>query len=286
MSQPKSEPSPPADVSFLAGILAREMHYYQFNIGDYQSHTGHLDPLEDIAYRRMLDWSYLHETPLPDDATEISRKIRMRGHEDVIKAVLKEFFTLADAGWYQNRIAQEIKTFHSKIEQASRAGKASAERRSNARSTDVQPTNNHKPETKNQEPVLPSTNVLGCPADAEPAPEKPTKYPGCDHKAVVSLYHGCLPNLPACEVWNESRAGLLRQRWREVAVELDKEGKVVTKTELLDWWERFFDHVGRSKFLTGKAPGGKDRRPFMADLEWLIRPTNFAKIIENRYHGD
>jgi uncharacterized protein YdaU (DUF1376 family) len=56
------------------------MHYYQFNIGDYQSHTNHLDPLEDLAYRRMLDWCYLHEKPLPLDANEIARIIRLRDH--------------------------------------------------------------------------------------------------------------------------------------------------------------------------------------------------------------
>ncbi|MCP4984979.1 MAG: YdaU family protein, partial [Colwellia sp.] len=47
------------------------MHYYQFNIGDYTSHTSHLDPLEDIAYRRMLDWVYLHESPLPLSVKQI-----------------------------------------------------------------------------------------------------------------------------------------------------------------------------------------------------------------------
>lgn len=60
----------------------------------------------------------------------------------------------------------------------------------------------------------------------------------------------------------------------------------ITKEALLDFWKRYFTHVGKSKFLTGRAPAGKDRKPFLADLEWIIRPTNFAKIIENRYHGD
>jgi len=35
------------------------MHYYQFNIGDYASHTRHLSDLEDLAYRRLLDAYYL-----------------------------------------------------------------------------------------------------------------------------------------------------------------------------------------------------------------------------------
>ena len=39
------------------------MHFYSFNIGDYASHTRHLTPMEDLAYRRLLDIYYLHEQP-------------------------------------------------------------------------------------------------------------------------------------------------------------------------------------------------------------------------------
>ena len=129
------------------------MHYYQFNIGDYQSHTNHLDPLEDLAYRRMLDWCYLHEKPLPLDANEIARIIRLRDHAVIIRNVLTEFFSRYGDGWVCDRVLEEIQHYKAKIEQASRAGKASAERRLNVSSTDVQPTNNHKPITNNQEPI-------------------------------------------------------------------------------------------------------------------------------------
>jgi uncharacterized protein YdaU (DUF1376 family) len=49
-----------------------KMHYYQFNIGDYQSHTAHLTDMEDLAYRRLLDWYYLHELSIPLDLTEVA----------------------------------------------------------------------------------------------------------------------------------------------------------------------------------------------------------------------
>ena len=35
------------------------MNYYPFHVGDYIAHTAHLHPLEDIAYRRMLDLYYM-----------------------------------------------------------------------------------------------------------------------------------------------------------------------------------------------------------------------------------
>jgi hypothetical protein len=64
------------------------MHYYQFNIKDYKSHTDHLDLYEDLAYRRMLDWCYLHERPLPADETEVARLICQRMHCNRIERVL------------------------------------------------------------------------------------------------------------------------------------------------------------------------------------------------------
>jgi hypothetical protein len=129
------------------------MHYYQFNIGDYVSHTRHLSPIEDIAYRRLLDAYYLSERPLNSGLASVARQIGMREHEEEVGLVLQEFFVLGEDGWTSNRADKEIAHYKSKIEQASKAGKASAERRSNARSTDVQPTNNQEPITNNHKPI-------------------------------------------------------------------------------------------------------------------------------------
>ena len=127
------------------------MHYYSFNIGDYASHTRHLDPIEDLIYRRLLDLYYLHERPLNDDASVVAKQIGLRDEAAGVRDVLNEFFERTEEGYRSARADKEIAHYHSKIEQASRAGKASAERRSNARSTDVQPNNKQEPITNKQE---------------------------------------------------------------------------------------------------------------------------------------
>jgi len=129
------------------------MYYYQFNIGDYASHTQRLSLLEDLAYRRLLDEYYLHERPLNSGLTSVARQIGMRDHEAEVKFVLESFFSLTEDGWVNARADKEIAHFKGKIEQASKAGKASAERRFNGRSTDVQPTNNQEPITNNHKPI-------------------------------------------------------------------------------------------------------------------------------------
>ena len=125
------------------------MHFYSFNIGDYMSHTLHLSPMEDLAYRRCLDIYYLHEKPLPEDATEVARLIRMPEHKPEVVQVLKEFFTHdVGTGYVHKRTDEEITKYQAKIHAESRAGKASALARSNVSSTKVQL--NKKQETLNK----------------------------------------------------------------------------------------------------------------------------------------
>ena len=144
------------------------MHYYQFNIGDYASHTRGLSLFEDLAYRRLLDIYYLQERPLNSGVASVARQIGMADHVDAVKFVLECHFSLTPDGWINTRADKEIGTYHSKIEQASRAGKASAERRSNARSTDVQLNINQEPITNNQEPKKRQRAVVECPSDVDP----------------------------------------------------------------------------------------------------------------------
>ena len=100
------------------------MHYYQFNIGDYQSHTSHLSEIEDLVYRRLLDWYYLHEYPIPLDESEVSRQIRMRSHTESIAIVLREYFVCTENGWIHHRANKEIAKADEKSEKASASAKA------------------------------------------------------------------------------------------------------------------------------------------------------------------
>ena len=98
------------------------MNYYPFHLGDYSAHTAHLEPLEDLAYRRMLDAYYLREGPLPADVAEVSRIVRMRQNVAEVEAVLREFFSPSDDGWVHERCAAEI----SKMQDKQAKAKASA----------------------------------------------------------------------------------------------------------------------------------------------------------------
>ena len=96
--------------------------------------------------------------------------------------------------------------------------------------------------------------------------------PNCPHGEIVDLYHRYLPANPRMKVWNGDRAKSLMARWREDP-----------KRQSIDYWERFFKHCSSSLFLTGRTEGAQGR-PFLPGLDWMVKASNFAKIIENRYH--
>lgn len=93
------------------------------------------------------------------------------------------------------------------------------------------------------------------------------KIPVCPHQDIVKLYHEMLPSLTAVKEWTAQRQDLLRTRWKEKP-----------ERQSLEYWRNFFGYVAESDFLMGKV------KDFKADLEWLIRPKNFVKVIEGKFH--
>lgn len=143
------------------------MKYYQHHIGDFNNGTRHLTRVERSLYRDMLELYYDTEQPLNSDINKLARRILAHTEEEreAMLIVLEEFFVLQDDGWHNARCDAEIAKYQEQVEQASRAGKASAAKRLNKdateskeratpvqpsfneRSTPVQPTINHKPIT-------------------------------------------------------------------------------------------------------------------------------------------
>lgn len=91
------------------------MNFYDFHIGDYTSRTAHLEPMEDLAYRRLLDLYYVREEPLPHDYERLAKLIRLRGQEEVIESVLEEFFECDEQrGWVHAKCESVIQAAQEK----------------------------------------------------------------------------------------------------------------------------------------------------------------------------
>lgn len=116
------------------------------------------------------------------------------------------------------------------------------------------------------------------PTDAgrRPAP------PPCPHMEILDLWAEVLPELPRHlpSQWRGTRQTHLQARWRETAVRKNW----TTKAEGLSYFRLLFSHVRASRFLMGQVlPTQGGRNPFICELEWLVRPNNWAKVIEGKY---
>lgn len=96
----------------------------------------------------------------------------------------------------------------------------------------------------------------------------------CPHQAIIDLYHQTLPTGRQVRIWSDARKTKLRARWKEDP-----------KRQCVEWWGKFFGYIAESDFLTGKTASA-GRTPFELDLEWIVSPTNFVKIIEGKYHRE
>lgn len=101
-----------------------------------------------------------------------------------------------------------------------------------------------------------------------PVPDGDEKVPNCPISEIVATYHATLPAHPRVRAFPDVAAKMLRSRWRESS-----------DRQTLDWWREFFAYVGKSDFLAGR------RTDFQADLLWLVRPTNFAKVVNGNYEA-
>jgi uncharacterized protein YdaU (DUF1376 family) len=103
-------------------LLEKAMHYYQFNIGDYVSHTAHLTNDEDLTYRRLLDLYYQTEKSFDvADLSKVTRKVK--SNEETVMLILHEFFEFNtnDNSWHNKRADSEIKAYQSKADSARKA---------------------------------------------------------------------------------------------------------------------------------------------------------------------
>ena len=94
------------------------------------------------------------------------------------------------------------------------------------------------------------------------------KTDDCPHDAIISAYHASLPMLPSVRMWTDPRKRLLRARWKEKP-----------ERRSVDWWEKFFTYIAsQCPHLTGN-----NDRNWVANLEWILKPANFVKILEGNY---
>jgi len=99
------------------------MHYYSFNIGDFSLHTNHLSLEEEAVYRKLLDFYYDTELPIPIKTERVIRRLRLGSYQDILDVILHEFFVKEADGWHNYRADIEIADYHAKGKTARENGR-------------------------------------------------------------------------------------------------------------------------------------------------------------------
>lgn len=238
------------------------MHYFKRNIGDYHKKAGRLSMLEHGAYTLLLDACYDRERfPTMDEALEWTWA-RTDDEISAVKFVLSKFFALVDGVYAQQRVQDEIDSFHAKslknqeIALAREAARrALRERNEHETCTDHHLTTNQEPLTTNQEEIKSSSD--------QASPDN-AKAPAIPFAEIMQAYRAALPDLPQPQAMTEKRKTAIRGIWREFK-----------KSHEDDFWPRYFAYVAKSEFLVSMKGIG---------IDWLINKANFFKVIEGNYH--
>ncbi len=102
----------------------------------------------------------------------------------------------------------------------------------------------------------------------------------CPQKEIIALYAEALPELPQPRVWEGAREKNLTARWRWVLSDLKAKGKPYDRDAGLHFFHRMFGYIHASDFLMGRTDNG-----WNADLGWIVKSENFAKIIQGNYEN-
>jgi|GEM_PF-3920697 len=92
------------------------MKSYQFYVHDYLRDTVGLSELEDLIYRRLLDWYHIYECELPESIEACAKIAGMdpsnEGRLNSVKSVLEQFFFLIDGfGWANDTAMNNIDSY-------------------------------------------------------------------------------------------------------------------------------------------------------------------------------
>lgn len=142
--------------------------YMPLYVADYMADTAHLTTLEHGAYLLLIMAYWQSGKPLYCSNERLATVARMSNDRwNEVRPALEEFFEEKDGFWHHKRVDAEIQRINSKLQQASEAGKASAQRRLKIRS-------NENP-TDVERPLPIRSNILGVGLGKEELKEKEDK---------------------------------------------------------------------------------------------------------------
>ena len=249
---------------------------------DYLADTRDLSAAAHGVYLLLLMESWIRG-PLPDSPKRL-RRWAADAPEKVVMMVLQRHWILKSDGWVNNRLEIE----RDKARAFSERQKANIIKRWSIPRYDSGITRAipepYQDDTRAPDPQPQPQEDLRSPPDSASDKSEATsvgvitapkgRADPCPYQAIADLWNETCgaAGLPRCEKLTETRRRHVKARWCNGLGELPG-------------WGKFFRYILESDFLAGRAPT-RGRAPFRASFDWVVKPENYAKIYEGRYHAD
>ena len=98
----------------------------------------------------------------------------------------------------------------------------------------------------------------------------------CPTGQILDFWRELLPELPQPRLMTGHRQRQLAARWNSGVT-----SNAGLRSDSIEFWRGLFEHIKQSDFLMGRSNG---ERPFRATFDFVIKQSNFTKIIEGNYH--
>ncbi len=240
-----------------------------------------LPPLAELVYRRALDLMWQSNGICLPNAMPLLYQGLGRGMtedefvtawERIMYPDFELFVVSEDGKWvYSQRLRREAGDIESMTSKRQAAGIKGASKRwkggkkADGKCHDVAMTNacqsNSDTDTDTDTDKKGVTIVTPAVQDAPQAPA------ACPQKEIIALWKECLPQLKQIKEWNKTNQDHLRARWRSNA-----------NYQTIEFWRWLFaEKISGSNFLMGRV------KEFQATLDWVVKPTNFSKIINGNF---
>lgn len=249
------------------------MHYYKRNIGDYHKKAGRLSILQHGTYTLLLDACYdREEFPTREQAIEWVWA-SSQDEIDAVDFVLSRFFDLVDKAYVQNRIQDELDSFHEKSEKNRQIALEREEKRRKRKqgvhetcSNEHEAPPNHKPLTTNHKPIKESSQ------------DKPD-YTRILVDQVMDMYNTVKsteqPNWTAVESRTKSRLSTTKNRIAYVQKRIESKDP----RETLEWFTSFLVELSKHQFYSGRPKYSGDNG-YKWNFDSLFREKNFVAAVE------
>jgi hypothetical protein len=96
----------------------------------------------------------------------------------------------------------------------------------------------------------------------------------CPVEGIIEAYRQHAPSLVQPRIVTDATKVQISARWRQDP-----------KHQSIEFWCDFFAYCESTDFLAGRAQGRGGGKPFRADLDWLTKAGNFAKVVNGNYEN-